>query len=328
MKILKNKIWRAMLLAFFTLSSGFFSFAWAENDARQILATVNGVAISQHDLDIEFNRIEMQAAGRQQPINASQVSSLKNKILETLINRELLYQDSLAKGISAESSEVEAQVDIIKQRISSVKSFSQTIDEIGISEKKFRKEVSKAIMIKKTLDANVYQKVSISEKEMRIFYDNNPQFFKKPEEVKASHILIKVNPQWPDEQKEQALKKIEEIQAKLRQGQDFAELAKQFSECPSSKSGGDLGFFDRKKMVKPFSDAAFSVKPGEISDIVETQFGYHIIKIFEKKHETKLQYADIKERLGQNLKQQKIQKETSVYINQLKKDANIQRMLP
>jgi peptidyl-prolyl cis-trans isomerase C len=326
MTSLKSAIRLMMLIAVITLSSGIFSFAWAEAGAQKILATVNGVAISQKNVDIEFNRIRLQAAGRQQPIDPSQVSALKNQIVETLINRELLYQDSQAKGITVAISEVDAQLEKIKQRISPAKSFAETISEIGISEKEFKNEISKAIMINKVLDATIYQKVSISEKEMKIFYDNNPQFFKKPEQVKASHILITANSQSTDEQKQQALKKIEEIRDKLNQGGDFAELAKQFSECPSGKNGGDLGTFEKNKMVKAFSDAAFSLEPGEISDIVETQFGYHIIKVFEKTPETKLQYADIKERLNQNLKRQKIQKETGAYIDQLKKAADIQRI--
>jgi peptidyl-prolyl cis-trans isomerase C len=312
----------------FGVSALIFSSTWAQEAAETVLATVNGVALTQGDLNKEFNRIRMQAASRNQPIDESNVPAIKKNILETLINREVLYQESKAKGISVEASELENSLEKIKQRITPGKSFAEALAEINISEKEFKDAIEKAMMIQKLMDAEIYQKISISEKETRIFYDNNPQFFQKPEQVRASHILIKVAADADEETRKQARKRIEDIQQKLRQGDDFASLAKQYSECPSSKNGGDLGVFDRNKMVKPFSDAAFSLEPGGVSDIVETQFGFHLIKVFEKMPKTKLEYKDIQERISQTMRHQKIQDETSAYISQLKEAAHIQRVSP
>jgi peptidyl-prolyl cis-trans isomerase C len=330
MKLSKDRM-RFLLtipLMVFGVFAVIFSSAGAQETAETVLATVNGVAVTQQDLDKEFNRINMQAASRNQPIDAANVPAIKKNILETLINRELLYQESKAKGISVAPSELENSLEKIKQRITPGKSFAEALAEINISEKEFKDTIEKAMMIQKLMDAEIFQKISITEKETRIFYDNNPQFFKKPEQVKASHILIQVAADADEETRKQARKRIEEIQQKLRQGDDFASLAEKYSDCPSSKNGGDLGTFDRNKMVKPFSDAAFSLEPGSVSDIVETQFGYHLIKVFEKIPETKLAYKDIQERISQTMKNQKIQNETSAYISQLKENAHIQRTFP
>ena len=108
---------------------------------------------------------------------------------------------------------------------------------------------------------------------------------KKPEQVKASHILVKVDAGADEAKKAEARKKIQEIQQKVKAGGDFEALATENSDCPSKAKGGDLGFFERGQMVKPFEEAAFALKPGEVSGIVETQFGYHIIKVQEKKDE-------------------------------------------
>lgn len=315
-------------LMVFCISALIFSSTWAQEAAETVLATVNGVAVTQKDLDKEFNRINMQAASRNQPIDESNAPAIKKNILETLINRELLYQESKAKGIGVEASELENSLEKIKQRIPPGKSFAEALAEINISEKEFKETIEKAMVIQKLMEAEIYQKISISEKETRIFYDNNPQFFKKPEQVKASHILIQVAADADEETRKQARKRIEDIQQKLRQGEDFALLAKQYSECPSGKNGGDLGVFDRNKMVKRFADAAFSLEPGGVSDIVETQFGFHLIKVFEKMPETKLAYKDIQERIGETMRNQKIQDETSAYISQLKEAAHIQRVSP
>ena len=124
------------------------------------------------------------------------------------------------------------------------------------------------------------------------------------------------------------MQKIQKIQKELKSGQDFAVLAKKYSEDKSSGAkGGDLGYFSRGQMVKPFEDAAFGLKPNEVSDIVETQFGYHLIKVYDKKPEKILTYDEIRELLIKRLRQEKTQQETAKYIADLKKDAKIKKYL-
>ena len=195
-----------------------------------------------------------------------------------------------------------------------------------MTKKDFETQVRKATAINKLLEQMVYQKVSVSDKESKIFYDNNPQFFKKPEQVRASHILIKLDPDADAEMKAEARERIEEILAKIKLGQDFAELAQQYSEGPSRIKGGDLGYFDRKMMVKPFADAAFSLQTGQISEIVETRYGFHIIQTVDRTPASKFAYMQIKDRLIDMLRSEKIKKETITYLDGLKKKADIQRL--
>ncbi len=107
--------------------------------------------------------------------------------------------------------------------------------------------------------------------------------FSKPEQVRASHILVKVAPQATREEKDAAREKIKEILEQAKAGKDFAALAKAYSECPSGEKGGDLGYFGRNEMVQPFEDVAFTLPVGVVSDVVETRFGYHLIKVTDKK---------------------------------------------
>ena len=131
----------------------------------------------------------------------------------------------------------------------------------------------------------------------------------------------------PADQKAEARKKIEAVQQKVKKGEDFATLAKTYSEGPSGPKGGDLGYFRRGQMVKPFEDAAFSLKPDETSEIVETQFGYHLIKVSDKKPAKKMTYAEVKDRLNEHLKKQKTDSEVNVYIETLRKDAKIEKFI-
>jgi len=167
----------------------------------------------------------------------------------------------------------------------------------------------------------------ITDEESKTYYDTHPQSFVQPEQVRASHILIRVDADATEAQKTEARKKITTIQQKLKKGEDFATLADNYSEDTTSKKGGDLGYFGRGQMVEPFEKAAFSLKPSEISDIVETQYGYHLIKVVDKKPEAKLTYAAVKDRLDQYLKQQKLQSAEKLYIDNLRKNAAVEKFL-
>ncbi|MBU4561937.1 peptidyl-prolyl cis-trans isomerase [bacterium] len=154
--------------------------------------------------------------------------------------------------------------------------------------------------------------VSISDEELLEYYNENKESFLEPEQVHARHILV--------ETEEDA----NNLLLQLKEGlTDFAELAKEKSIGPSAPSGGDLGFFTRGQMVKEFEDAAFSLEPGEISDVVQTQFGYHIIKCEEKKEEHSPTFEEAKERIINTLRYQRENEAISALISKLKEKAVI-----
>jgi peptidyl-prolyl cis-trans isomerase C len=136
---------------------------------------------------------------------------------------------------------------------------------MNLTEADLRFQFERDLAIRKLLDDQIGGKITVSEKESRAYYDSNLESFKKPEQVRASHILIKVDPGADEAKKAEARTKIESLQAKLKKGEDFGALAKEYSEGPSGPKGGDLGFFGRGQMVKPFEEAAFSMKPGQVS---------------------------------------------------------------
>jgi peptidyl-prolyl cis-trans isomerase C len=299
-----------------------------ENNPEATVVTVNDVPITEAEVNLEVKRILFQAKAMQQPIDESMMDAMKDKVIDSLINRELLYQQGKKMGLTTDAAEIDTSIDLIKQRLEAGQNIETLLAEMGITLETMRNQVGVANIIQKLLEKEVYPQTMVSEKESRIFFENNPQFFHKPEEVKASHILIKVAPDANTEEKLAARNKIEEVRKKIEAGGDFADLAKQYSEGPSRVSGGDLGYFDRKKMVKPFSDAAFDLKPGQVSNIVETNFGFHLIKVFDKKPKSAYAFEEIKNNLGELLRQQKIQSETVRYLGELRKTAEVKRITP
>jgi peptidyl-prolyl cis-trans isomerase C len=166
------------------------------------------------------------------------------------------------------------------------------------------------------------QKITVSDDELKSYYDSHTGEFKTPEMVKARHILVKVENTASEDEKKKAKEKADMYLKKIKDGEDFAKLASEVSDDPSSKvKGGDLGFFQKGRMVKPFEDAAFSLKPGEVSSVVETQFGFHILKVEDKKDSTTESFDAVKERLRQKLLQDKTRQEITEFIDKAMLDS-------
>jgi peptidyl-prolyl cis-trans isomerase C len=198
---------------------------------------------------------------------------------------------------------------------------------MNLSEATLKSQLEQNMAIERFVDNQFVQKVTVSDKDIKAYYDSHTDSFKKSEQVRASHILIKVDPQADKSKKAKAREKLEGIQQKVDKGEDFGALAKKHSEGPSASKGGDLGYFERGQMAKPFEEASFALKPGEVSDIVETRFGYHLIKVTDKKSETTIAYAEIKDKLGEYLKQERVQKEVSLYVENLEQKGKVERFL-
>lgn len=298
-----------------------------QNPPSDKVALVNGVAITRSAYDRELTILKNRSVQEGKKLSDQEMAQAKVAILERLVEGELLYQESKKQGVRIDTKAIDGRLAEIKKRFSNDEEYKKTLSQMGITEAEVRDQIDKGLAINQLIKTKVIDKITISEKESKAFYDSHPELFKQNEQVKARHILIKVAPDADEKAKAEARKKIEDVQKKVKAGEDFAELARKFSEGPSGKNGGDLGYFGRGKMVKSFEAVAFSMKPGEVSDVVETRFGYHLIKVEDKKQAKPLAYADVKTKLDGHLKQQKEQLEIDKYISDLKKNAKIEKFL-
>ncbi|MBL7179094.1 MAG: peptidylprolyl isomerase [Pseudomonadota bacterium] len=289
------------------------------------VASVNGVVITRGDFDREMIRVYRQLAGQGKPVSDVQLPDVKKAVLETLINRELLYQKSQKEGIKVEDKVFNEEFDILKKRFSSEDEFKTALLNMKVSETELKIQMRKSMAVQQFVDKEFVQKITVPETEVKAFYVSHPNSFREPEQVWAKHILIKVGPGEDESKKVAARKKLKEIEKRLKTGGDFEALAKEYSECPSSSKGGDLGYFRRGQMVKPFEEAALGLAPGKVSNIIETRFGYHLIKVIDKKPETKIEYEQVKDELQEYLKQESVQEQVNIYIEVLKDEAKVKR---
>ena len=191
-------------------------------------------------------------------------------------------------------------------------------------EKNVRKQIqilSDEHLAKGYVQKNVISKVKVTDKDVEEYYKNNPKEFEKPETVKARHILIGFKGDMTEDQKKELRKKADDVLKKAKRGDDFGQLASEYSDDPGSKTkGGELGYFPRGNMVPEFENAAFNLKPGDISDVIETPYGYHIIKVEDKKAAEMPAFDSIKEQVKIKATQAAEQKKINEFIEKAKKD--------
>jgi peptidyl-prolyl cis-trans isomerase C len=320
---------------FFWAISAFGLVLWAggamviaeQKGSESRVALVNGETISQADFEWEMHRAK-QVYGRGRPLDETQLMDIQKRALENLIDRELLFQESKKRGFKVEPATVDEQFNAMKGRFPDEETFNKEIGKLNITAEILKSQLERAIATQQFVEKEIVTGITVSEKEIKDYYENNKTEMMQPEQVRASHVLIKTNPGATQAEKDNAKKDMEQIVARIKKGEDFATIAKEKSQCPSSAQGGDLGFFGRGQMVKPFETAAFALKPGEVSDIVETGFGYHVIKVVDKRPESIIAFDDVKEQLERHLKQQKVNQTIGQYVEKLKGEAKIERFLP
>ncbi|MEJ2726688.1 MAG: peptidylprolyl isomerase [Deltaproteobacteria bacterium] len=326
-----NRVFRTFalfaLLAFSVTGVGEGVEAEEDKASKGIAAVVNGAVIKQEEVDRRMDAYERHLFLDGKIIPPERVLEVKRRILETLIDEELLYQESESKKIEVEQSAIDEEIRRWREQFSSDEEFKKGMADMSLTEEDLKSYIRRMLGVRKLLDEEIVTKVKISEDEVRLFYDTHPDLFQQKEEVKASHILIKAATNIDDSEKKEARQKLKRIRERLEQGEDFAALAKEFSQCPSAARGGDLGYFSKGKMVKAFEEAAFALKVGELSGIVETEFGFHLIKVTDKKSEGMKTYDESKDNIRKYLLGTTVRRERSLYLEELKSKAKVERFL-
>lgn len=289
------------------------------------VARVNGMPIAAADLNKAYKALAAGQGGGQIP--AGKEHEARQFVLNQLINAELMYQMAKNTPVADLAKKVDDTIARLKGRFKSEEEYRKGLAQQDMTEKELRELIRRNVLIESHIEQTIASKVKVSEQDAKEFYDKNPETFTMPEQVRASHILITVDPKASDADKKKARAKAEDLLKQVKGGADFAKLAQDNSGCPSSKQGGDLGYFSKGQMVKPFEDAAWAMKPGDISGVVETQFGYHIIKLTEKRAKDKMPFAALKGRIEESLKQRKVAEQVNAALDAARKDAKIEMYL-
>ncbi len=296
------------------------------------VAVVNGQPVSKGEYDRAlkaYMRNFAQATGGMHGKVTEPNEQMKADVLEQLVDRELLYQESRKFPAEKAGEQAAAELEQIKARFPSPEAFQQALASDQLTEGDLKDLIGRQVSVRHYVETEIAPKVEVKQDAIAAFYKENEEKFATPEQVQCSHILIRVEQDAKPEAKEAAKKKAQDIQVRCAKGEDFAALAKEFSEDPGSKeSGGDLGFFGREQMVAPFSEAAFALKPGQVSNVVETRFGYHVIKLTERKEASKRGLEEVQDQIKAYLNSRALDQAVQGRVAELKAAAKIDVLAP
>lgn len=290
------------------------------------VATVNGDKISKAELETALNSAIQASGMNPADITPEQKMMGYSQILDDLITEKLVQKAS--ENIVVPQADVDAEIAKIKSQFPSEEEYNKQMQAAGQTPEKLAAAVKGMLQQKAWVDSQIGDKVVVTEVDAKKFYDENTAEFQEPETVKASHILIRVEKDAPEDVVNQKLAEAKKAQARTKK-EDFATVAKAVSEEPGAKeSGGDLDYFTKDRMVPEFAEVAFTQKVGTVSEPVRTDFGWHIIKVTDKKPAGVLAYDKVKDQLLAFLKADKQRKAAQDVVKSLRDSAKIDNTLP
>ena len=285
-----------------------------------VIARVNGEAIDKTEFESAVRSLEGRAGG---PVPADQRDRVYRDVLDQLIAYRLLVQETKARKVTITDADVDARLAQIKKQFPSEEAFKETLGKQKMTEAQLRQEALGDMQVTKMLDDEV--KITVQPQAVTTFYQQNPDKFQQPERVRASHILIRLPEKADPKTTEEARAKATDVLKQVKTGQDFGALAKQHSQDPgSATNGGDLGYFQKGQMVGAFERAAFGMKPGEVSELVETPFGFHIIKVADKQAARTVPIDEVRPQIEQFLQNQQRQEKTESFVESLKTKGKVE----
>jgi peptidyl-prolyl cis-trans isomerase C len=292
------------------------------------VAKLLGETITEKQVLNAVNQIAQRRQMQPQEMQQKDVSLFKEAV-DSLIGVALLRNEAKTQKLSVEKAKVDETYQGIVRGFSSEADFKKVLESQGMTETSLRAAIEGNLLSQQVVDNALKGLPGPTDAEVKKFYDDNPQFFNKPEQVHAAHILLQVPGGATPENKAEIKKKIEAIRADIESEKiSFAEAAAKYSDDKSNASrGGDLGFFPRGQMVKPFEEAAFGNKPGTLTPVIETQFGYHIVSVIESKPAGKATLEEAKSNIQNFLAGQAKQAAVQKYINELRAKVTVEMVM-
>lgn len=291
------------------------------------VAIVEGEEIKAEELETALKTVLAGQGMQADQMPAEQKAQGYKMLLNELITQRIV--NSRSKGFTVKEEEVTARIDQIKSRFPNPEAFESQVAKAGQTVDKLRDEIRSSIRQQGWIEEQLKDAPKASDADAEDFYQKNPQQFQQPEQVRASHILVSIAKDATPELVAEKQKAAEGILARAKSGEAFDKLAAELSEDPSAKqNSGDLNFFSREQMVPEFSTAAFSMKKGDISDPVRSQFGFHIIQVTDRKEAEKVTLESVKPQLLAFLNRQKHNEQVQGLLKDLREKSKVEIKLP
>ena len=282
-------------------------------------AIVNGQELTCEAVQFELDRLVRFYMSHGMTIDEvkKNLPKLEERALDQAIGAKLLLDESARLDVPVTGADIDAEVAKVVTQVGGEENYKKALAAQNITEEQFRKELEKGVKVNKLVEQACAGVADPTEDEVAAFYEAHKDEYVEPEQVLCQHILVKGSD-------DAALDKIKAIRERIVAGADFAEEAKKYSDCPSGQQGGSLGWFGRGMMVPEFDKAAFEMKKGEVSGIISTQFGYHIIYKAGHKGGGKQTLVDVHDQIRDLLRHEARGRAMDAYVAQLREKATIE----
>ncbi len=294
--------------------------AMAQQSPTEVVLTVNEQPVYSWEVRMLIPQIQQEMARQgMQPEQEMVIQAAMQRVVDS----KLLAQEATRLKMQPNDQRVKETMAEIEQQAGGRAQLDQALSQLGMTYDMLVSSVNESDLVQVFIEATIDPLIAVSPEDVENFYNANPEMFQRPEQVHARHILMTAGADASEETKNAAKAKAEGARQRALAGEDFAALAIELSQGPSAPKGGDLGFFGRQQMVAPIADAAFALEVGQISVVVETQFGYHVIKVEEKRPASTMTLDEVREPLADMLRQNQGGEATTKVLDQLAEKATI-----
>ncbi len=295
---------------------------------EELVARVNGHGITRTEFDVLVqSNVEQYERQSNQPFPEEQRMPLQQQVLEGLITRTVLEMEIESLGLSVSQERYERTMAEFKSQFPDENAYRQALAQQGFTEERFENELRRQLSIENLITTQALEGLSLEEAELREFYQDNPEYFQRPEQITARHIILTTQNAEDEAERNVIRARIDDIRERIQAGEDFAEMAREYSEDGSASQGGRLGTFGRGQMVPEFEEVAFSLEVGELSTVVETRFGYHLVQVTEKTPEQTVPFEDARDNIEEFLLEDTRNQVAQEYVMDLRESARVERLI-
>jgi peptidyl-prolyl cis-trans isomerase C len=292
------------------------------------VARVNGTAVMRSEFERNLAFV-LQSGGEpgEESEAAAATGEMKGQVLDRLIDEELLHQEARARNLLASPEAVAAEIDQARAQFAAPEEFAAALAQSRLTEAGLGTLIARNLSIQNLVEKGIAAAVAVTDAEVHEFYAGNAESFAIPEQARARHILVQAEETDDEAARKAKRAKADGLLAQLAGGAGFEELARTSSDCPSAPEGGDLGYFERGQMPPAFDEAVFALKPGAVSGVVETEYGFHIIKLEEIKPAGAVSEEEAAAQIREFLSAQKTEAAVEALVKRLRDAATIEKLL-
>jgi peptidyl-prolyl cis-trans isomerase C len=297
----------------------------SQPDPNLVVLKVNDKDIHFWEVAVMIPQVQMEMVGQGAQPKREEVIQIAMK---RVVDIRLLAEEARKRGLKPDQARVDAAMAQLVEQAGGRANFDASLAQIGVSPDQLKSNAALSDLVRSYITTTIDPQVTVSAEEVEAFYNQNPETFERPDMIRARHIIMRITQGADQAEKDSAKARATAAHKRVIRGEDFAAVAKEVSEGRNAASGGDLGFFAQDSMVPALSNAAFALDIGEISAVVESQFGYHIVKVEEKRPASKMPFEEAKEPIEQMLRENKAGQKVAEVLAALTEAATIVEVPP